>query len=202
MRAKAQLGNNIFGSSWMIALLVLVIVSAINGILDATGIGAVVSLLVSGPLSFGLAYLFLKQTRDGLQMDIADLFKGFSVDFTQNFLIALMTTIFTLLWSLLFIIPGIVKYYAYSMVYFIKVDHPEYDWRRCIGESKAMTAGHKGELFVLDLSFLGWYIVGLLCLGIGVLWVAPYHQATRSQFYESLKVNAVYVDGVPQEPIA
>ena len=104
----------------------------------------------------------------------------------------LMSSLFVLLWSLLLLIPGIVKSYAYEMIYYIKADHPEYDWRACLKESQKMMKGHKGELFMLDLSFLGWYLVGALCLGIGDLWVIPYHEAAKAQFYLNLKGQRVY----------
>lgn len=185
-RARAQLGNRIFGSLWMYALLACLIVSALSGAAGSVipGIGA---LIVIGPMSYGLNYVFLKQARDGQEMQLGDLFKGFTDDFGQTFLIGLLTSIFIMLWSLLFVIPGIVKAYAYSMAYYIKVDHPDYDWRRCISESQAMMKGHKGELFMLDLSFIGWLIVGAMCAGVGTLWVAPYMEASRAQFYESIK---------------
>ena len=185
-RAKAQLGNNIFGNTWLTALLACFIVGAITTAAGTIlpGIGGII---LTGPLSFGLFYIFLKQARDGQTMNIMDIFKGFTDDFAQTLLIGLMTAIFKALWSLLFVIPGIVKSYAYSMAFYIKADHPEYDWQQCINASKAITKGHKGELFILDLSFIGWYFVGALCLGIGTLWVVPYHNAAKAQFYETIK---------------
>lgn len=186
-RAKAQLGNNIFGNKWMVALAVWFIYTAIIGIISSTGIGSFATIIITGPLMFGITSLFLNQTRTGENMNIADMFCGFTKCFGDSLLIGLITAIFTFLWSLLFVIPGIVKAYSYSMAYYIKVDHPEYDWRQCIKESMKLMDGHKAELFVLDLSFIGWYIVGALCLGIGTLWVSPYHLATKAQFYESIK---------------
>lgn len=192
-RAKAQLGRNIFSASWMLALVVCFIASAI---LSAAGsvtawAGGVGTVIVLGPISLGLAYCFLKQTRDGQAMSIKDLFIGFSSQFGQLLLLGLMQSIFIFLWTLLFVVPGIVKSYAYSMAYYIKADHPEYSWKECLDESQKMMQGHKGELFVQDLSFIGWLILGGLCMGIGTLWVAPYIQAARAQFYESLNVPAV-----------
>ena len=73
------------------------------------------------------------------------------------------------------------------MIFYIKADHPEYDWRRCFEESKQLTKGHKLDLFILDLSFIGWSIVGALCLGIGSLWVLAYRYATQAQCYKVLK---------------
>lgn len=185
-RAKDQLGNNIFCNAWLFAVLACFIFSVICSVAGSiiVGIGAVI---VTGPLSFGLNYLFLKQARDHQPMDLGDMFKGFSSDFGQNLLIGLMTAIFTALWSLLLIVPGIVKVYSYSMVYYIKADHPEYDWRQCIAESQAMMNGHKMDLFILDLSFIGWMIVGSLCLGVGTLWVSAYMEAARAHFYESIQ---------------
>lgn len=185
-RAKAQLGNKIFGSIWMIALAACFIFTVICGAAGSVipGIGA---LIVIGPMTYGMDYVFLKQARDGQEMQLGDLFRGFTDDFGQTFLIGLLTYIFTFLWGLLFIIPGIVKFYGYSMAYYIKVDHPDYNWRQCLDESQAMMKGHKGELFMLDLSFIGWLIVGALCAGIGTLWVTPYMEASRAQFYESIK---------------
>ncbi len=185
-RAREQLGNEIFGNSWLMALGVC----AVAGLLTAAagtvvpGLGAII---IVGPITFALSAMFLKGARDGKSMEFGELFQGFGKDFGQNFLIGLMTAIYTFLWGLLLIIPGIIKYYAYSMAYYIKADHPDYDWRRCIDESMEMMRGHKWQLFVLDLSFIGWYIVGALCLGVGTLWVVPYESAAKAQFYESIK---------------
>lgn len=96
-------------------------------------------------------------------------------------------SIFIALWSLLLVVPGIIKALGWSMAYYIKVEHPEYTWKQCLDASTALTNGHKGDLFVLHLSFIGWYFVGSLCLGVGTLWVMPYHQATLTQCYHWLK---------------
>lgn len=183
-KAKEQLGRNIFGAKWMMALLVMFLAYLVISV--ATSLAGIGELIVSGPILFAVSFIFIKQVRDNGDMDIGNLFKGFTNDFGTNFLIFVMQTIFTFLWSLLFVIPGIVKSYAYSMAFYIKNDHPEYDWKKCIDESQRMMKGHKWEYFVLNLSFIGWYIVGALVFGVGALWVFPYHQATQAQFYEAL----------------
>ena len=183
-RAKAQLGNGIFTNNWLWALL-LALIGGI--IISVSGIVVIGPLIVTGPIMFGLAYLFLKQARDGQQMNIKDLFTGFTGDFGTNVGLGILQAVFIALWSLLFYIPGIVKYYSYSMIFFIKADHPEYDWHQCFNESKRITKGHKWDLFVLDLSFLGWMIVGSLCFGVGTLWVAAYMNAAKAQAYEVIK---------------
>lgn len=191
-RAKERLGNNIFDHNWLMALVVVLIFGAITGVISTIpGIGAVASILVTGPITYGVLRLFLKQARDGMEMNIADMFCGFQDCFADSFLIGLLTALFSVLWSLLFVVPGIIKYYSYSMAYYIKADNPELTANQCIKASMALMEGHKMDLFILDLSFIGWYIVGSLCLGVGTLWVAPYHQATRAQFYESIKAPAV-----------
>ena len=100
-----------------------------------------------------------------------------------------MVTLYTLFWGLLLIIPGIIKSLAYSMTYFISKDHPEYSIDECIEASKRMMDGHKGELFVLYLSFIGWFLLGILTLGIGYLWLIPYMDTTIAHYYEELKAE-------------
>lgn len=185
-RARAQLGGGIFKNAWMIALaaclLVSLIQTAAGSVLPAIGM-----ILVMGPLEYGKRYMFLKQARDGQPMQLGDMFRGFQDDFGGTLLIGFMTGLFTVLWSLLFVIPGIVKSYAYSMAYYVKADHPDYDWKACVNESRRLMNGHKWEKFVLDLSFIGWTIVGSLCLGVGTLWVTPYTAATEAQFYDYVR---------------
>lgn len=139
-----------------------------------------------GPITYGYSAMYLKQARNGQIMQFTELFNGFKEDFLQTFLIGLMTAIFTALWSLLLVIPGIVKAYSYSMAYYVKADNPNLAWNECINESKAMMKGHKADLFIQDLSFIGWAIVGAICLGIGSFWVVPYKMATHAQFYNEL----------------
>lgn len=95
------------------------------------------------------------------------------------------------LWFLLLIIPGIVKAYAYSMVPYILADNPNIGAKKAIRLSNEMTDGHKFDMFVLDLSFIGWYLLGALALGIGVLFVMPYENATGAELYIVLRQNAL-----------
>jgi len=189
-RAKAQLEGGIFKNKWLMAVLVCLIVSLVSGLISIIpAVGALATLLITGPLTYGVTAMFLKQARNNQPMQLEDILKGFTGDFLQNFLIGLMTAIFTALWSLLFVVPGIIKSYSYSMAFYIKVDNPTYTWKQCIDQRKDMMNGHKMELFVQDLSFIGWMIVGSLCLGIGTLWVIPYMQATRAHFYNVLAME-------------
>ncbi|NIK77710.1 putative membrane protein [Paenibacillus castaneae] len=102
------------------------------------------------------------------------------------------------LWFLLLIIPGIVKSYAYSMVPFILADNPNIGYRRAVALSKQMTRGHKFRIFVLDLSFLGWILLGMLVFFVGVLFVMPYINATKAELYLTLRQDALK-DGLTTE---
>jgi len=99
--------------------------------------------------------------------------------------------VFNFLWYLLFFIPGIVKAYAYSMVPYILADNPEIDYKRAIELSQQMTRGEKWRMWVLDLSFMGWYFLGALACGIGVIFVRPYDDATHGELYLALRQKAI-----------
>lgn len=182
--ARKALGNNIFSTNWLMGLLVVLIYTLIVGAASTVSSG-IATIVISGPFMVGIAGCFLNIARNG-SVTVESLFDGFKKDFLQSFLLGLMTSIFTFLWSLLFIIPGIVKAYAYSMAWYIKNDTPTYDWKQCMDESQRLMMGKKWKLFCLDLSFIGWIIVSSLVCGIGLLWVEPYMQAARASFYESL----------------
>lgn len=102
----------------------------------------------------------------------------------------ILVSIFLFLWSLLLVIPGIVKAFSYSLVYFILIDHPEYSATEAITKSRAMMDGHKWELFKLFLSFIGWWILCIVTFGIAAIWVSPYFMTAFAKFYENLKVHA------------
>ena len=192
-RARAQLGGRLFGTGWLYAVLVVLLQSAVFGIGGrGGGAGLAVLLLVGGPLSFSAARMFLKQSADGQPMDLHDLAAGFTQDFSGSFLLNLMQSIFIALWSLLLVVPGIIKALGWSMSFYIRAEHPDYTWRQCLDASAALTSGYKGEIFLLHLSFIGWYIVGALCLGVGELWVQAYVQATMAQCYNWLKARQAY----------
>lgn len=180
-KAREQLGNNIFSNKWLYALLVCLITSAILGIASATFVGTII---LTGPLTFGMTKVFLNLTRSDESIKIEDTFSGFTSDIGGNIILGFLIAVFTFLWSLLFIIPGIVKSYSYSMAFHVKHDNPSYTWQQCIDESRRIMDGNKMKLFLLDLSFIGWLFVGALCFGIGTLWVTPYMQAAHANFYE------------------
>ncbi len=102
-----------------------------------------------------------------------------------------MRGLYNFLWYLLLIIPGVVKKYAYSMVPYILADNPQMEHQEAIQLSKDMTLGHKLDMWVLDLSFLGWYLLGLILCGLGGIFVNPYYESTRAELYLILRGAAI-----------
>ena len=183
--ARTLLTRRIFSRNWMMALLICLVQVAAITLLD--GIFLIGTLLFSSFCVYGYASIFLPMIRgDKDNVEFTAFFKGFD-RIGGLIALSLMTNLFVLLWSLLFIVPGIIKSYSYAMAPYIKYDHPEYGWKRCLDESRRMMKGHKWKLFCLKLSFLGWSIVGLLCCCVGIYWVAPYSRAAQVCFYEELK---------------
>ena len=188
-QAREQLGGNIFATNWLMMVVVGIIISAITSV--ATGatawIGGIGSIVVAGAVSYGLARTTTNLARGQEKVDLLDVFKGFTEGFGRTFLLGLMTNLFVALWSLLFLIPGIVKSYSYAMAPYIMQDDPSKNWKQCIDESREMMNGYKAQLFWLELSFIGWTLLGMLCFGIGIVFVNPYIYQARANFYLSLK---------------
>lgn len=188
-RAREALEGNIFGNTWLFMVLVVLVTGAILGVSGVIFIGP---LLLIGPISIGICSYTLHVVRNTEKKNKIDpLLDGFRGSVGNSILVGLLATIFTALWSLLFVIPGIVKAIAYSQCYFIALEHPEYDANTCITESRKMMNGHKWEYFCLQFSFIGWMIVGSFCLGVGTLWVSAYMNAANAAYYEDLKNQPV-----------
>lgn len=193
LAAKANLGNGIFTPNWMSGVLVNLIMWGVSAALGSISAGAL-AMLVLGPLSCGVHACYLKNANDHKEIQVENMFAGFKVDFGGTFLLGLLMDIFITLWMLLLIVPGVIKYYSYSMSYYVKAEHPEYGWKQCIDESRRLMNGHKMELFMQDLSFIGWAFVGSLCLGIGFLWVNAYSDSAKAEFYKDLTGQAKVID--------
>ena len=193
--AKQQIKGNI-GILFVITLIVALITGAASAIIP--GIGAVVVTFVLAPafsLSIYSIYLALAQ---GKKPEVKDAFIGFS-DFWSAFKVTFLVGLFTYLWSLLFVIPGIVKACSYSQAMYILAENPKMSAREAINRSKEMMEGHKMEYFVLNLSFIGWAILAPLTFGLLYIWLIPYMNATLTNFYNSVKPQVV-VEG-PEAPV-
>ena len=183
-KARAQLKGSIFSEVWLMALLVCLIAEIITSLASNLPL---CGFIADGVLSFGLCHIYLSLVRgQKSKVDLEDLFSG-SSQLGDLVVLGLLKNLFLTLWTFLFFVIGIVKHHSYAMTYYIKYDHPEYDWRMCIDESRRMMKGHKWRLFCLNLSFIGWYLLCLVTFGIAALWVIPYVQAATANFYEDLK---------------
>ena len=149
-------------------------------------IGILLKIFVFNPLKVGCYRFFLKNIDDsstGLGV-IKEGFGGYGHSFATLFL----TDLFMLLWSLLLLIPGIVAAYSYRLVPYIIKDDPELSAMETIKKSKELMRGHRWEAFVLDLSFIGWFLLGAVTLGlVNVFWTNPYSESTKAVFYQELK---------------
>ncbi|WP_129045578.1 DUF975 family protein [Companilactobacillus metriopterae] len=168
--------------------------SATNSTNSAFGI--IVSILL-GILTSGIVFVFIDwlNTKNAPETPFKSAFVAFTKDyFAGSFFIQLLNYIWVLLWSILLIVPGVIKAIAYSQAMFIYKDAVESGntsdhYRDYITKSRQMMDGNKWRYFVLQLSFLGWDILAWLTLGIGYIWLAPYKSATFAAFYLDLKEN-------------
>jgi uncharacterized membrane protein len=153
--------------------------------------GILTSVFVIMPVTVGMTRWFIRSREEkNLSFSLCfSIFKRGSYLKTVGSVLYYM--FFLMLWFMLFYIPGIVKTYSYRMIPFILADNPRIGAKRALKLSCMMTKGHKLDIFILDLSFMGWYLLGLLACCVGVYGVVPYHQATNAELYDSLKKSAV-----------
>ena len=179
--------------NWGVAILSIIIVGIITGICGVIpAVGGLITLVITGPLALGLVVVFSKLVK-GEKAEIVNVFDGFK-NFVNSFLLYILISIFTFLWSLLFVIPGIVMGYAYSMSFYILKDNPELSANEARKQSIEMMRGNKWRLFCLDFSFIGWALLSILTFGILMLWVSPVMEASHAAFYESLKPAPAVVE--------
>ena len=197
-RALSALVNK-WGNFVLITLayvLIIGITQALSGDKDSPAILHLIGLvlfILALPLTWGFQTLFLGAVRGG-EATAKDMFEGYNKElFSRVLTTTLLYYVYVLLWSLLLIIPGCIKSYSYAMTPYILKDNPEMKNNAAIEESMRMMDGHKLELFLLDLSFIGWAILSILTCCIGFLWLTPYMNMARVNFYEDLKKASVEV---------
>lgn len=152
-----------------------------TGNIHAVGL---VGFILGGVIQLGYARYLLKQY-DRMPTEFSELFSQFH-RFGQGFAQKFLRSLYVFLWSLLFVIPGIVKAYSYAMTPFLMADHPDMRAQDAIRASMELMDGHKGELFWLRLTFLGWDLLAALTLNIGHLVLNPYRNAAEAAFYRQL----------------
>ncbi len=177
--ARNNLTNN-WGSAIVVCLITLA-VSAVCGFVPV--IGAIASLLLVGQLAVGEIIYFAK-LHNKQNPTIGTMFTDFGKNLINNFVTYLLQSLYIALWTLLFIIPGIVKTYSYAMTMFLKAKRPELSSNEAITMSREMMDGKKWKLCCLQFSFIGWILLSILTFGIGFIFLLPYMQASTVAFFE------------------
>lgn len=201
-QAKAQMKGKM-GKFIPILLVYLVCVLAITAITEVVSIkiavlGMVLTFVLTPPISMGYYIVFLNTTY-GDTPKVGDLFDGYRKFFTKSIILYLLNAVFVFLWTLLLVVPGIIKTYAYSMAWFVLAENPDMSAREALKESERIMKGHKLDYFVLQLSFILWGLLTCVTLGLAAFYVAPYQQLTFTNFYHNIKgaasqETATYVD--------
>lgn len=162
---------------------VKIVVGVLSGV---AAIGFFVKLLAINPLTVGCTRFFI--VNSDAPADLSELLYGFKNGYGNVVVGMFMRDLFTFLWSLLFIVPGIIKSYSYRMVPNLLADEPGISGPEAMERSKQMMHGHKWKTFLLDLSFIGWFLLSVITLGIvNVFWTQPYLEATDAELYKTLK---------------
>lgn len=192
--------RNALEGNWGDAALVAFLAGVVELVLSATfqvsgikvlgeqGSGAfsIGASILALPMEFGFLIIFLRLLRRQSQSYVKELFSYYN---GRVFLTMVLRAIYTVLWTLLFIIPGIVRSYSYAMTEYVMYDNPELKNNAAIEKSMEMMKGKKMKLFLLDLSFIGWGILCIFTLGFGLILLMPYIATTRAAFYEDLKAE-------------
>lgn len=174
--------------------------------LAAGGVVMLFSLFFVYPFIIGMMNSFKSLYADGDGDILNNLFKsGFGKNYLRNVWGYFLMILFVFLWSLLFLIPGLIKSFSYALTPYILEDNPELSANQAINMSRRMMRGHKFDLFYLLLSFLGWYILCIFTLGIGLLWLVPYMYTAVAAFYRDLKLSeeraALGTAGMPSDKV-
>ena len=182
LRAEARV---VLSDNWLMGAIAALLYSAITGGLAAIPIVGGVAFLFVLPIVYGFSITMLHLFRQK-EIDLGLLFEGFS-DYGRILGTKLLQAVYLFLWTLLLVIPGIIKYYSYAMVDYILKDEPEIRNNAAIEKSMAMMDGHKMQLFLLHLSFIGWAILCIFTFGIGFFFLQAYVGTSMAAFYEDLK---------------
>jgi uncharacterized membrane protein len=150
-----------------------------------------VRIFIGYAIEVGGRKYYIKASENKDDTNLNYIIYGFKNGYFNIIKAMLWRSIAIFLWTLLLIIPGIIKFYAYRMVPYILAENPDIGTSRALELSNDMTRGHKLNIWVLDLSFIGWYILGVLALFIGVLFVQPYVDATNGELYLALREEGI-----------
>lgn len=179
--AWGKLSGN-WGGPISVALVYLVVSSVLNYITKEMLYASVITTVILAPLNIGVNKYFIHFAKSkNPEFDM--MFDGFKESFVKSVLLNLLTWLFVILWALLFIIPGIIKLFAYAMAPYILTEDPNVGITEALDRSQEMMQGYKMDLFILWLSFIGWFILCVITFGVALIWVAPYVRLATTEFY-------------------
>jgi len=177
---EEEFGGIAIGAIIVISLIILVVSLVI------TAVSLAIKYLLITPIEYGCRKFFRKNLEEPAKL--SNIIYVFDSQYKNVVKTAFLTDLFIWLWSLLFIIPGIIKQYEYRMVPYIMSENPSMNFRDAQAESSKLMNGNKWKAFVLDLSFIGWEILSVFTFGIlGTLYVDPYKASTDAALYEAIK---------------
>ena len=161
--------------------------------LGLSGLGTVFAVLLIGPLEYAMYNVLLAMTRNTLEdTPLATMFQLFSKDWSRYVVAMVLITIIVCVAAFFTLgILGIILAYAYKMVPYLLRDYPELSAKEAMKMSREMMKGYKWDLFVLDLTFIGWFLLSILTCGIGFFWLTPYIYTAETHFYNDLKAEVV-----------
>lgn len=177
---KYKAGVRVSENFWL-----LIGANLVCSILSYSSSMTIVGLLVIGPFAVGLTSVYLNCARNEANY-VKNVFDGFK-DFGGNIALYFFTGLFTFLWSLLLIVPGIIKAYSWALVFYIKKDNPKLSWQKTMETSAKWMKGHKFEFFRLQLSFFGWWIASIFTCGLVGIWLIQYENVTYALYYDYIK---------------
>ena len=165
------------------AILISFIYSIAMSMLSAVG---GIGYLLFGSLGLVCYYNSLILGSQNRKFKVDDLFTPITLDSIPNRIaLSALKTLYTFLWSILFIIPGIIKSYSYMLAELISLQRPDMSANECITESRRLMNGHKMNMFILRLSFIGWDILCILTCGIGYIFLIPYINQTMIEYIDA-----------------
>lgn len=178
--AKEQIKGKIF-TVFLMSLLVTFIAISCNAILV---IGNIAYALIGPGLTIGFIMAYLSIAK-GEEISVESLFKGLNI-FAKAFWLNILMGFFTFLWTLLLWIPGVIKSLSYSAAPWILAESPELTASEALNKSKRVMNGYKWDLFILELSFIPWYILVIFTFGLASIYVTPYREVTLANFYKKI----------------
>ena len=178
LRSFKSAALNQLKGRWKVPCIATLILIAVFAVIEGSSaltygtIGGILSTFVYGSSAIAFTNIFILLYLSNDRITFSDFVNGFS-DFLRGFLGMLWMSLWIFLWSLLFVIPGFIKAFAYSQIFFILSDNPKIGVIKAMNISKVITQGHKADIFCLAFSFIGWYFLGIIPGGVLFVWLLP-----------------------------